>query len=70
MYKHKRNLIIGLLIMLFGVWLYAANELCCPFGQQLGIAIAGVGFGIVLVSVIEYDQLEALKEERGELNQK
>lgn len=70
MYRHKRNLVIGLLIAIFGAWLYGENNIGgCPSCSQLSATIAGIGFGILLISIIEYDQIEALKEERGEKNE-
>lgn len=74
MYKHLRNLIIGLGIMIFGAWLYSENIIGgCPSCSEISASIAGIGFGIFLVSVIEYDQIEALKERKddktGGLNQ-
>lgn len=70
MYRHKRNLIIGLLIVVFGVWLYGENNIGgCPSCSQISATIAGIGFGIFLVSAMEYDLKETLKEERGEKNE-
>lgn len=67
MFECTKHIFSGLLVALFGVWLYNANKTCCPLGVTIGVTIACIGFGYFCISLIKWNREDAKKERIREL---